>query len=55
VILYIISNFDIIWKPIDVQEVEECVKLIIEKIEEKDPDQFNALLESIKKKQTITK
>jgi wobble nucleotide-excising tRNase len=35
------------WKPIDVDEVEECAKIVIEKIKEKDPDQFAALLESI--------
>jgi wobble nucleotide-excising tRNase len=36
------------WKPIDVEEVEECVKIIIEKIREKDKDQFDSLVESIK-------
>lgn len=35
------------WKPIDVDEVEECAKLVIEKIQEKDPEQFAALLESV--------
>jgi len=38
------------WKPIDVDEAEECAKIIIEKIKEKDPDQFDALLESIHQK-----
>jgi len=36
------------WKPIDVDEAEECAKIIIEKIKEKDPEQFVALLESVK-------
>jgi wobble nucleotide-excising tRNase len=35
------------WKPIDVDEVEECAKIVIDKIQEKDPEQFHALLESI--------
>lgn len=35
------------WKPIDVQEIEICVDVIIEKIKSNDPEQFNALLESI--------
>jgi len=38
------------WKPIDVDEAEDCAKIIIEKIREKDPDQYAALLESIKQK-----
>jgi hypothetical protein len=33
------------WNPMDVAEVEECVKIIIEKI--KDEEQFNALVKSI--------
>lgn len=35
------------WKPIDVEEMEKCVCIIMEKISEKDPEQYNALLESI--------
>jgi wobble nucleotide-excising tRNase len=35
------------WIPIDVNEAEECATIIIEKIREKDPEQFNALLESV--------
>ena len=35
------------WKPIDVDEVEECAKIVIDKIKEKDPEQFAALIESI--------
>lgn len=35
------------WKPIDVDEAEECAKLVIEKIKEKDLAQFNALVESL--------
>jgi wobble nucleotide-excising tRNase len=38
------------WKPIDVDEAEECAKIIIDKIREIDPEQFNALLESINQK-----
>jgi hypothetical protein len=34
-------------KPMDVEEVEECAKLLIDKIKEKDIEQFNALMESI--------
>ena len=35
------------WSPIDVAEVEECVKIVVEMIKEKDEEQFNALVESI--------
>lgn len=35
------------WKPVDVHEMELCVSIIIEKIKGNDPEQFNALLESI--------
>jgi len=35
------------WNPLDIPEVEECVKIVIEKIREKDPDQFDALKSSI--------
>lgn len=35
------------WIPIDVDEAEECATIIIEKIKEKDPEQFNALIQSI--------
>lgn len=35
------------WSPIDVAEVEECVKIVIEKVKEKDEEQFNALVQSI--------
>ncbi|SEW57437.1 AAA family ATPase [Chitinophaga arvensicola] len=35
------------WKPIDVAEAETCVKIIIDKIREKDEEQFNALVSSI--------
>ncbi|TCS93307.1 AAA family ATPase [Hazenella coriacea] len=41
------------WKPIDVEEIEKCVRIIIDRIREKDPDQFNALLESIGRKKDI--
>jgi len=35
------------WKPIDVDEVEECAKIVLDKIKEKDPEQFDALVASI--------
>jgi wobble nucleotide-excising tRNase len=35
------------WSPMDVSEIEECVKIVIEKIKEKDEEQFNALVQSI--------
>ncbi len=35
------------WNPMDVPEIEECVKIVIEKIEEKDSEQFKALKASI--------
>jgi wobble nucleotide-excising tRNase len=35
------------WMPMDVGEAEECAKLVIEKIKEKDKEQFDALVSSI--------
>lgn len=35
------------WKPIDVDEAEDCATIIVNKIKEKDPDQYEALLNSI--------
>jgi len=35
------------WRPVDVAEAETCVRIIIDKIKEKDEDQFNALVSSI--------
>lgn len=35
------------WSPMDVPEIEECVRIVIEKVKEKDEDQFNALVDSI--------
>jgi len=35
------------WKPIDVDEAEDCAKIIIDKIKEKDIDQFNSLIQSV--------
>jgi len=35
------------WNPMDVSEIEECVKIVIEKIKEKDNEQFEALKSSI--------
>lgn len=42
-----LTHIDRGWCPIDVSEVEECVKIIIEKVKEKDEEQFEALLQSI--------
>ncbi len=42
-----LTHIDRGWCPIDVSEVEECVKTIIEKVKEKDEEQFEALLQSI--------
>lgn len=35
------------WSPMDVSEIEECVKIVIEKVKDKDEDQFNALVQSV--------
>ncbi|WP_176466606.1 AAA family ATPase [Terribacillus saccharophilus] len=35
------------WKPVDVDEMEKCVEIIIKRLEEVDPEQFYSLLESI--------
>ncbi|GGH86818.1 wobble nucleotide-excising tRNase [Pullulanibacillus pueri] len=35
------------WKPVDVDEMEMCVEIIIKRLEEIDPEQFNSLLDSI--------
>lgn len=35
------------WNPMDVPEIERCVKIVIEKIKEKDSEQFEALKASI--------
>ena len=35
------------WMPMDVGEAEECAKLVIEKLKEKDKDQFEALVASV--------
>ncbi|QOR67332.1 AAA family ATPase [Cytobacillus suaedae] len=35
------------WKPVDVDEMERCVQLIIDKMRDSDPEQFYSLLESI--------
>jgi wobble nucleotide-excising tRNase len=37
------------WSPMDVSEIEECVKIVIEKIKEKDEEQFDALVQSLGK------
>lgn len=43
-----LAHIDRGWKPVDVDEIEECAILIIEKIKEKDINQFDALVDSIK-------
>lgn len=35
------------WKPIDVDEAEDCARIVMDKIKEKDPSQYQALVESI--------
>lgn len=35
------------WNPMDVPEIEECAKIVIETIKEKDPEQFEALVDSV--------
>jgi wobble nucleotide-excising tRNase len=42
-----LTTIDRGWKPYDVQELETCAQLIIDKIRTKDIEQFHALLESI--------
>jgi len=39
------------WSPLDVSEVEECVKIVIEMIKRKDIEQYNALKSSIGEKE----
>ncbi len=35
------------WKPIDVAEAEECARLILEKVKEKDLEQYESLVDSL--------
>jgi len=42
-----LTQLDRGWKPMDVNEIEDCAKLVIDKIKEKDPDQFEALVASL--------
>lgn len=35
------------WSPMDVPEIEDCVKIVIDIIREKDEEQFNALVDSV--------
>lgn len=35
------------WSPMDVPEIEECIKIVIDTIKEKDVEQFDALVESV--------
>jgi wobble nucleotide-excising tRNase len=43
-----LTHIDRAWKPMDIDEVEDCARLVIEKIKEIDPDQFEALVASLK-------
>jgi hypothetical protein len=42
-----LTHIDRGWKPIDVDEAEDCARIIINKIKEKDIDQYNALIQSV--------
>jgi wobble nucleotide-excising tRNase len=42
-----LTHIDRAWKPMDIDEVEDCAKQVIEKIKEIDPDQFEALVASL--------
>ncbi|MBN9484662.1 MAG: hypothetical protein BGO70_06930 [Bacteroidetes bacterium 43-93] len=42
-----LTYIDRAWHPIDVNEAEECAKIIIEAIKRSDPNQYSALCESI--------
>lgn len=43
-----LTHIDRAWKPMDIDEVETCARLVIEKIKEIDPSQFDALVASLK-------
>jgi wobble nucleotide-excising tRNase len=43
-----LTHIDRAWKPMDVDEIEACARLVIEKIKEIDPGQFDALVASLK-------
>ncbi len=42
-----LEHLDRAWKPMDINEIEECAREVIKKIEEIDPEQFKALVESL--------
>jgi wobble nucleotide-excising tRNase len=42
-----LTHIDRAWKPMDIDEVENCARLVIEKIKEIDSDQFEALVASL--------
>lgn len=42
-----LMHIDRAWKPMDIDEVESCARLVIEKIKEIDSDQFEALVASL--------
>lgn len=42
-----LTHLDRGWKPMDINEIEDCAKLVIEKIKEKDTEQFQALVDSL--------
>ncbi|MDD4906977.1 MAG: AAA family ATPase [Methylobacter tundripaludum] len=42
-----LTHIDRAWKPMDIDEVEDCARLVIEKIKEIDSNQFEALVASL--------
>jgi len=48
------ENFDRCIKPIDISELQKVAYLILSKIKEKDPEQYNALIHSINGSDIIT-
>lgn len=42
-----LTHLDRAWKPMDIDEVEACARLVIKKIQEIDPGQFEALVKSL--------
>ena len=43
-----LTHIDRAWKPMDIDEIEACAKQVIDRIKEIDPDQFDALVASLK-------
>lgn len=42
-----LTHLDRGWRLMDIDEIETCAKLVLDKIEEKDKEQFDALVESV--------